>query len=896
MTSPPPALQPIDTFFAPRTVAVIGASEEVNSFGRAALWNLISNPFGGTVYPINPQRHSVLGVKAYPKLADLPEAVDVAMILTPAATVPGIVAECAAAGVRGAIIVTAGFRAAGAAGAALEQQALAAARGTGMRLIGPNSLGLLRPRQHLNLSCARAMPIPGNLAFVSHSAALATAVLDWSLREKLGFSKFVTLGSMIDIGWGDLIDYLASDPATESILIAMESVGNARSFLSAAREAALAKPIVVLKAGRNAAAARAAASHTGNLVESDAVFDAALRRCGALRVTSITNLFAMAEVLARQPRPRGPRLAILTNAGGPGAIAADALLASGGELASLTSETVAALDQLLPRPAGPANPIDLQSDASPERYDQAIALAARDSTIDGILVILTPTIMSNPSATAERLRHHSRAIGKPLLASWMGGDVIAEGTALLQRAGIPAFEYPDTAALAFQMMWQYSDTLRSLYETPALLADAATDHETVRRLLRQAHAAQRNVLDEAESKQLLAAYGLPVCKTLTAASADEAVDKAAQLGYPVVLKLLAAQATHKTDFGGVRLDLRDAHAVRTAYAEIQGAAQARGITAASTTVQPMVTGTGYELILGSSVDRQFGPVIMFGAGGDLVEILRDRAIGLPPLNTTLARRLIEQTRISQALPGVRGRPAVDITALERLVVRFSQLVAEQPAIKEIDINPLYIDATQMVALDARVVLHDFALAPDELPTLAIRPYPAQYSSRSTLPDGRAVSIRPIRPEDEPLMVAFHESLSEQSIYYRFFRSITFDRRIEHERLSRICFLDYDREIALVVLLPKPEGGEQIIGVGRLSHQRESDDAEFALLISDSFHGQGLGSGLLARLIAIGRSEGLKRIIGYMLPENRGMIRIAERLGFKIKRTMDLAEAVFDVRS
>lgn len=891
-TPAPPALHPVDLFFAPRTIAVVGATEETGSFGRAALWNLISSPFGGTVYPVNRQRPSVLGIKAYPTVAAIPEPVDLAIIVTPAPTVPDVVAGCASAGVKGAIIVAAGFRALGATGAALEQQALHAARRTGMRLLGPNCLGLMRPHAGLNASCARAMALPGTLAFISQSAALATAVLDWSLREKVGFSSFISLGSMIDINWGDLIDYLGSDPATESIVISMETVGDARAFLSAAREAALSKPIVVLKAGRSDAA-RAAGAHTGTLVGSDAVFDAALRRCGALRVGSIADMVAMAELLARQPRPRGPRLAILTNAGGPGVLAADELLATGGVLAALSAATVAALDQVLPATWG-HNPIDLQSDARPERFDQALALIAADPQVDGLLVILTPTTVAEPTRTAELIQHHSRTIGKPLLASWMGGLAIAEGAALLQRAGVPAFAYPDQAARAFQSMWQYSENLRNLYETPTLLSDNTNDSALVAELIDSARATSRVVLSEAESKRLLAAYGLPVCPTHVAADANAAVALAAGLGYPVVLKLLAAGVSHKTEFGGVRLNLPDEPAVRAAYHDILDCAREHGINASDVSVQPMIAGAGYELILSSSVDAQFGPVIRFGAGGVLVEVTCDCALGLPPLTTTLARRLIEQTRIAQALHGIRGRTPIDMAALERLLVRFSQLVAEQPRIREIEINPLYADSTRLIALDARVVLHDPGIDDAELPRIVIRPYPAQYTSPWQLRDGTPVTLRPIRPEDEPLMIAFHATLSEQSVYYRYFRSFTLDRRVDHERLSRICFLDYDREIALVAVVQHQQQPTTIIGVGRIIRQRESDSAEFALLISDGFQGHGLGSELLVRLVDIARREGLRRLVGYILPENRGMIRVAERVGFRIKRGMDFAEAIYDL--
>ncbi|MBC8161997.1 MAG: GNAT family N-acetyltransferase, partial [Roseiflexaceae bacterium] len=595
---------------------------------------------------------------------------------------------------------------------------------------------------------------------------------------------------------------------------------------------------------------------------------------------------------ARQPRPRGPRLAIVTNAGGPGVLAADTLLTSGGQLAPLSPATAAALDAMLPINWGQHNPIDLQSDATPERYDQAVEALGRDQNADGVLVILTPTMQSNPTRTAELIQRHSRKIGKPLLASWMGGEATAEGERLLQRAGVPAFDYPDTAAHAFQAMWQYSENLRSLYETPALLPEDAADSAAVEAIIALARAEGRQILNEIESKALIAAYGLAACETQPANDAQAAVAVAEQIGYPVVLKLLAADATHKTDFGGVRLNLHNATAVRAAYAQIISSAAQRGISAQRVSVQPMITGAGYELMLGSSVDPQFGPVVVFGVGGDLVEILRDRAIGLPPLNSTLARRLIEQTRIAQALPGVRGRAPIDPAALERIVARFSQLVADQPTIKAIDINPLYVESGRMLALDARVVLHDAAQT--SLPKLAIRPYPAQYISQWQLKGGGPVTIRPIRPEDEPQMVDFHKALSEQSVYYRFFRSITFDRRIEHERLARVCFLDYDRELALVAVQQTAGKDTRIIGVGRLSHQRGSDDAEFALLIADGFQGHGLGTELLTRLVDIGRREQFRRIVGYMLPENRGMIRVAERLGFRIKHALDLATATLDL--
>jgi acetyltransferase len=884
--------QPLDVFFAPETVAVIGASNTVGSVGRTILWNLVSHPFGGTVFPVNPKRSSVLGIKAYPSVAEVPTPLDLAIIATPAPLVPGIIGECAAAGVRGAIVLSAGFKETGAAGAELERHVLAEARRGSLRLIGPNCLGVMRPLNGFNATFANTIAQPGHVGFISQSGALCTAVLDWSVRENVGFSAFVSIGSMLDVSWGDLIDYLGDDPQTHSIVIYMESIGDARAFLSAAREVALTKPIIVLKAGRTEAAAKAAASHTGALSGSDDVLDAAFRRSGVLRVGSIADLFDMAEVLAKQPRPKGPRLTILTNAGGPGVLATDALIALGGTLSELAPATMEALDQVLPPHWSHNNPIDILGDADPARYSKAVEIVARDPNSDGLLVVLTPQAMTDPTQTAEQLKQLARPAGKPLLASWMGGAEVAAGEAILNRANIPTFAYPDTAARAFQYMWRYSQNLRSLYETPVHPVDDAVDapdRALAARIIQTARDEGRTLLTETESKQLLAAYGIPTVETHVAASEADAVRCANALGYPVVLKLFSHTITHKTDVGGVQLNLHSATEVRRAYRAIKTAVGARvgrehflGVT-----VQPMIAVDGYELIVGSSLDAQFGPVLLFGSGGQLVEVFQDRALALPPLTTTLARRMIERTQIFTALKGVRGRPPVDLAALEELLVRFSQLVAEQRAIKEIDINPLLISADRLVALDARVVVQSADVAECNLPRLAIRPYPTQYVAPYTTKNGAEVIIRPIRPEDEPLMIAFHQTLSEQSVFLRYFYPMKLDQRVAHERLTRMCFIDYDREIALVADHSDPVTGDhEIIAVGRLIKLHGSNAAEFALLISDHFQRCGLGSELLRRLLAAGREERIGRVVAEILPENTGMLHVCRRLGFRLKRTLD----------
>src|SRR5215211_5577219 len=798
--------QPLDAIFDPDTVAVVGASDRPGSVGRTIMWNLISNPFGGTVYPVNARRQNVLGIKAYPSVSEIPERVDLAVIAAPAPTVPGIIRECVDSGVRGAIIISAGFRETGPEGAELERQVLEEARRGRMRIIGPNCLGVMNPATGLNATFAGAMARPGSVGFLSQSGALMTAILDRSFMENLGFSAFVSVGSMMDVGWGDLIYYLGDDRKTESIVIYMESVGDARSFLSAAREVALTKPIIVIKAGRTAAASHAAASHTGSLTGSDEVLDAAFERSGVLRVETIADLFDMAETLGKQPRPRGPRLTILTNAGGPAVLATDALIAGGGELAEISPETMEELNGLLPGPWSHGNPIDILGDADPERYAKALQTASKDPESDGLLVVLTPQDMTEPTETAEHLAPYAHDTGKPVLASWMGGAGVAAGTSVLNGAGIPTFDYPDDAARVFTNMWRYSYNLRGIYETPELATeDGSIDRERAERIVTGAHESGRTILTEFESKELLAAYGIPTVETRVARDAEEAVELDEYFGYPVVLKLNSQTITHKTDVGGVRLNLQSAEEVRRAYEELE-----RSISEnyspedfAGATVQPMVSLQGYELIIGSSLDAQFGPVLLFGSGGQLVEVYRDRALALPPLTTTLARRTMEQTRIFEALKGVRGRPPVDVAALEKLFVRFSQLVVEQPWIGELDINPLLASPERLIALDARVVLHDPEV--EELPRPAIRPYPRQYVWTEEIRDGTPVFIRPIRPEDEPLMVEFHASLSPQSVYMRYFHMMGLDQRTAHERLTRICFIDYDREMALVA--ERTEAGE-----------------------------------------------------------------------------------------
>lgn len=884
--------RPLDAIFKPKSIAIVGATEKAGSVGRTLLSNLLSQPFGGTVYPVNPNRASVLGVKAYPNLKAIPEKVDLAVIITPASTVPELVGECVDIGVKGAIIISAGFKELGKPGEELESRILKETQRGKIRIIGPNCLGVMNPITGMNATFASRIARSGNVALISQSGAICTAILDWSFREHVGFSAFISIGSMLDVGWGDLIDYLGDDPNTKSILIYMETIGDARAFLSAAREVALNKPIIVLKAGRTAQAAKAAASHTGSIAGSDEVLDAAFRRSGVLRVNEIQELFDMAEILAKQPRPRGPKLSIVTNAGGPGVLTTDALIMDGGELAGISKDTLASLNAFLPEHWSHNNPIDILGDADPERYAKTVEVVSKDPESHGLLVILTPQAMTDPTKTAELLKPYAKTLSRPILASWMGGKEVGKGRDILHSVGIPTFSYPEHAARMFDYMWKYSRNLQCLYETPSLTALDSMHHASPKnscaKIIRSALQSGRTVLTEPESKQIISSYGIPVVETLIAKNPGEALKHAKKIGFPVALKLFSETITHKTDVGGVKLNLTSAEAVERAYDEIESSvSQKKGKTDfLGVTVQPMIRKKGTELIIGSSIDAQFGPVILFGAGGQLVEILKDCTLALPPLNTTLASLMIERTKIFQVLKGVRGSAGVDFSKLEELLVGFSRLVIEEPRIKEVDINPLLASTDGFMALDARVVLHDKSVSDTQLPRLSVRPYPAEYIFSWKTTSGQPLTIRPIRPEDEPLMIQFHKTLSEQTVRRRYFTSIGLDERIAHERLVRVCFNDYDREIALVAE-KKSAGGRpgEITGIARLS-RLSANEAEFSMIISDQFQNQGLGSKLLGLLIEVARRENFKSLEAEILPDNLVMQRVCKKLGFQMSFDRD----------
>lgn len=873
--------RPIEMFFKPHSVAVVGASEHVGSAGRLVLANLTKG-FTGAVYAVNPDYETVLGLPSFPTLEAVRGRVDLAVIATPAQAVPDIISACVAKGVKGAIVLSGGFDESGAAGAALKRDLLSRAVEGQLRVLGPNCLGSICAATGLNASVATMAAPPGTVGFASQSGALCCSILDWSVEQRFGFSAFVSMGEMIDVSWSDVIYYLGDDPATKSIVLYIESVGDARAFLSAAREVALVKPIVLIKAGRTS---EAAGSHTRLELGSDDVLDAAFERSGVLRVDSIEELFSMAKVLSEQPRPAGKRLAIVTNAGGPGVVATDALVVGGGKTARLGEPTLARLGALLPSRWSQGDPIDI-GEVAPERYAETIEIVAADSNNDGVLVTCAPQAGATTVEIAQHVANIQKPRRKPILASWMGGDEAKAGAAILERASIPTFAYPDTAARIFNLMCRYDTNVRLLLETPTLEHGyAAPDRGAARAVIAGVLAQGRAQLTETEAKRVLAAYGIPTVPGVVAASAEEAVAAAGSLGYPVAVKVHSASIRHKTDVGGVRLRVGDARAVRRAFEEIGSAIRARLGAAAfqGVTVQPMIDAAdGCELIVASAIDRQFGPVLLFGHGGELADVVGDRVLGLPPLTETLARRMIEKPRISRAFDGVRGRQPIDRDALARCLLRFSDLIVEQPRIKQIVVNPLLATPERVAALDAHMVLHASSVCDDALPRTAIRPYPSQYDGTWTARDGSELAIRSLRPEDEPLMRRFHTELSDESVYLRYARPVQLAQRISHDKLARLCFIDYAHEMALIVLRTDSAGEQAIVGIARLIMEHERNEAEFALAISDSVQGNGLGTELLRRLIEIGQRERVGRIVGYILANNRRMLDICRNCGFRFE--------------
>ena len=890
---------PLEHFFKPQSVAVIGAKDDPDTVGATLMKNLSESTFDGKIYPVNPKRKEVMGKKCFASIKEVPGPVDLVLIVTPAPTVPSVIQQCVDAKAHTAIIISAGFKEMGPPGLELERETLEIARKGGLRIIGPNCLGVMNTIHGLNATFAASMAHQGNIAFISQSGAMCTAVLDWSLREKIGFSLFVSIGSMIDVDWGDLIDYLAKDPHTNSILMYIEDIGDARAFLAAAREVALTKPMIVVKAGRTAQAAQAATSHTGALAGRDEVFEMAMKQMGILRVERISQLFNMANFLSKQPIPKGPRLAIITNAGGPGVIATDAAVIAGAEVAPLSELTYAELNAALPEAWSRSNPVDILGDATPERYAKVIEVVARDSNSDGILVALSPQDMTEPTKTAEKILPYANLPGKPIIASWMGGDVVTKGTRMLEEAGIPTFDYPDTGSELFGAIWGRDLHLHTLYKTS--LVNYEEDGEKVNKKIKPSVdkifekilEQDRSILTEYESKLVLAKYGIPVNETLYAKTKNEAILKAKKLGYPIVLKISSTIITHKSDIGGVKLNLRNEKDVARAFEEIEIAVSvyAKGVPFEGVSVQKMLPPKGYELILGSSVDPQFGPVILFGSGGKYVEVYKDYALALPPLNATTAKNLIFQTKISQILKGTRGQKAIDFAKLEEVLVRFSQFIVSHPLVKECDLNPILVSQEGAIAIDARIILYTKKEREEGLPICAMRPYPIEYISPLKLKDKSSGVIRPIRLEDEPALIQFHKSLSEKAVRYYYLEFLSLAERIDHSRLVKFCFSDFDRRILLLAEKTDHNSSKYIAGLMRFTRLRGTHRAKLSIVIDDDHQQTDLIDHLLKAMLNVAESEGIKEIFAYVLKENTLVMKLFKKSGFQFEPFQDHSNLV-----
>ena len=866
----------LDSIFKPNRIAVIGASDREVAVGSRLLRNLIGVGYKGVVYPVNPFRSTVQGITAYPSLLKIPWTVDLAVIVTPAHTVPQIVEECGNAGVAGIIIVSAGFKEAGEEGAALERKIEELRKKFKMRIIGPNSLGVMRPKINLNATFANRSALPGKIAFISQSAALCASVLDWASEAHVGFSTVVSTGSMLDVDLGDLIDYFGADGQTRSIVVFLESISNARKFMSAARGIARVKPIVVVKAGRFPESLEATISHTGALCGEDAVNDAAFSRVGVVRVEAIGDLFNCASALAMQPNPLGPNLTIITNAGGPGILATDCLVSKGGRLSSLSKETVQALKNALPPYCCTANPVDIFEEADPNRLRKVIEICFNDPNSDGFLFIYTPIGATDPVSFAKTLLEFSGKTAKPVLASLIGEGDCWKARQILQKNGIPSFTMPEQAVMTFMYMYSYTQNLELLHQTPEELPVEFSIPKFLKQVLRRAHSHGQTILNLHESLQFLFAYGIPTVNTLVVRTSKEAEAVASELCCPIVMKALSPQMTHKSKAGGVILNVWSPPEARIFFDEL--AAKIRKfdpqVEFPSVAIQPMIRKRGYELLIGSKKDPQFGSVIVFGAGGTATEICKDISVGFPPLNRVLARRLIEKTAIYKQTIASEG--SLNLKVLEETLVKFSQIVIDFPEIKEIEINPLIVDENEALAVDARIVIDPERILKEVHPYehLAIAPYPAKYVGQWQLKDGTPVTLRPIKPEDETLFQELFKSFSEETMRFRFFQII---KDVTHETLTRYCNIDYDREMAIVAETQQDK--RRIIGAVRLITEPGRNCGEFAVVVGDRWQGHGLGSKLLDYIIEIGREAKLDEIYGFVISENVKMMNTCAKKGF-----------------
>ncbi|HPE62338.1 MAG TPA: bifunctional acetate--CoA ligase family protein/GNAT family N-acetyltransferase [Thiolinea sp.] len=875
-------------FLSPRSIAVVGASDRETSVGTRVLENILSAGFKGPVYPVNPKYQELQSLTCYPALSALPEPAELVVITTPAATVIGIVNECGELGCRHVIVMSGGFGDAGASGRQLEQRLQQAVHRHGIHLLGPDCMGVMRPRAGLNATFSRNQSRDGGLALISQSGAICTSILDWAETRKLGFSSVVTLGDAADVDFGDVLDSLALDRHTKSILLYVEGIRNARSFMSGLRSASRMKPVIVLKAGRHAEGARAASTHTGAIVGSFDAFDAALQRAGVVRVDSITQLFTAAEILSSGIHVRQNRLLIITNAGGPGVMATDRAVELGLSLSPLGAEVQRALGQVLPFAWSHGNPVDILGDATPERYEQVLDICLREDNMDAVLVMLTPQAMTDPTGVAETLVGVRQRIKKPILACWMGGTQVAPAREILSAAGIPCFSAPEQAVEAFSYLACFHSNQKLLMQVPPVRdeAEPEPDIRGARLIIESVLGEGRRTLSTIESRAILAAFGIPSTPAILVRSPTEALVAAESLGYPVVMKISSPDVVHKSDVNGVRMNINSANTVRSVYQElVDRVGQALpGARIEGVTVESMDRGTHVrELMIGVVRDPVFGPVISFGAGGTAVEIMRDHAVVLPPLNEYMIRKTIDRTRIADMLKAFRQMPEADGRALEQVMQRVSVLVCELPEVVEMDINPLLADDKGVRAVDARFVVGyaDREIRP--YGHMAIHPYPSDLVRRHQLVDGTDIVIRPLRPEDAAMEQQFVRNLSGESRYMRFMQSL---RELTPDMLVRLTQIDYDREMAFIALVRHgdPAGGDLEIGVSRIATLPDGQGCEFALVVGDAWRNRGLGGLLMQVIIDLARSKGLHYITGDVLAENSPMINLMRRLGFEVEHS------------
>jgi acetyltransferase len=877
----------LTALFAPKSVAMFGASDRADSVGEIVFRNLLEGGFDGEIYAVNPAHDEIQGRKAYPDLESIDRPIDLAVVATPAKTVPSIVEECGKHGIKAMIILSAGFREVGGPGRALERKVVDLARSYGIRFLGPNCLGFIRPSIGLNATFGNNSAAKGGIALVSQSGALCTAILDWAENRDVAFSAVVSTGIGADLGFGDILDYLASDSKTQSIILYIEGVHDARRFMSGMRAAARVKPVIVIKAGRHSEGADASMSHTGALVGGDEAFSAAVSRSGVVRVDTISQVFAAGGTLSSRYRSSGHRIVIITNAGGPAVLAADHFADVRLELAELGEETIDRLNAALPSTWSRRNPVDIIGDAPPERYEEAIDICLQDPAVDGVLVILTPQAMTRPLEVAEAVVDAADHNDKPIVASWMGGSQVNPARQAFRRAKIPTFNTPEAAVDAFHYLASYRSNQKLLLQTPERLSlhHEEPNTEAARLIIESALVEKRTVLTEPESMAVLDAFRIPTVRNGIARSAEEALVLAVSIGFPVAMKIYSEDISHKSDVGGVELSIQSATDVRGAYVDLMARVRRARPDAAlqGVTVEQMRrTPSAREVMIGVVNDPVFGPVISFGLGGTWVEVMEDVAVALPPLNERLAKNLISRTKIAGLLGEFRNLPAADIDALVDVLLRVSNMTCELPWLQEMDINPLFMDEHGVVAVDARIVVGVPRPSTDPYNHMAIHPYPSDLETHVQLPDGTNVTIRPIRPEDAEIEADFVRNLSDEAKYFRFMHALD---ELTPEMLVRFTQIDYDREMALIATIN--EGGTEVEhGVVRYVTNPDRTSCEFALVISEEMRGHGIGQRMLKRLMEIALSRGLDTMEGEVLAENRRMLDMVRSMGFQVQSSPD----------